>query len=430
MGQSRKRVGADGKARYTAYYEDLRGRRRSAGTFGSKKAADKAWQRAEVRVAEGRAGDPRRGRQTVQRYVEDEWFPNHVIEHTTRQTYTYLLYRYLLPEFGPMRMIEVLPSHVREWVVRLQREGVGAPTIRYCKVIVDAIFPTALNDQVTFLHPGKGVKTPPLATRPRRIITPEQFDAFYEALPDATMRLLVDTDITTGIVTVSRVVVELNPKFHPHGGRFLVKEYPKDKEWRRFRLSAQITAKIKAHVEAGKLGPEDLIFELRLPSTPRRRRIPDALPDPATLGLTEPNEAGRRYQHGTLPGYGAGRCRCRHCKDAVAVYRARRRATGKDQPRAPRTVDTDGHIGRDWFRRNVWQPAEEKAGLGIHITPHGLRHAHASWLLAGGADLEVVKERLGHASIVTTEKYLHTLPEADDTALTALRHVRSRPRAA
>ncbi len=449
MGQSRKRVGADGKARYTAYYEDLRGRRRSAGTFGSKKAADKAWQRAEVRVAEGRAGDPRRGRQTVQRYVEDEWFPNHVIEHTTRQTYTYLLYRYLLPEFGPMRMIEVLPSHVREWVVRLQREGVGAPTIRYCKVIVDAIFTTALNDQVTFLHPGKGVKTPPLATRPRRIITPEQFDAFYEALPDATMRLLVETDIesglrwgeltelrpkdidfTTGIVTVSRVVVELNPKFHPHGGRFLVKVYPKDKEWRRFRLSAQITAKIKAHVEAGKLGPEDLIFELRLPSTPRRRRIPDALPDPATLGLTEPNEAGRRYQHGTLSGYGAGRCRCRHCKDAVAVYRARRRATGKDQPRAPRTVDTDGHIGRDWFRRNVWQPAEEKAGLGIHITPHGLRHAHASWLLAGGADLEVVKERLGHASIVTTEKYLHTLPEADDTALTALRHVRSRPRAA
>ena len=36
----------------------------------------------------------------------------------------------------------------------------------------------------------------------------------------------------------------------------------------------------------------------------------------------------------------------------------------------------------------------------------GLRHAHASWLLAGGADLQVVKERLGHSSIVTTQKYL------------------------
>ena len=60
-------------------------------------------------------------------------------------------------------MVEILPSHVREWVNELEREGVGAPTIKYCKVIVDAIFTTALNDQVTFLHPGKGVKTPPVA---------------------------------------------------------------------------------------------------------------------------------------------------------------------------------------------------------------------------------------------------------------------------
>jgi len=46
--------------------------------------------------------------------------------------------------------------------------------------------------------------------------------------------------------------------------------------------------------------------------------------------------------------------------------------------------------------------------------------------LAGGADLAVVKERLGHASIVTTQKYLHTLPDADETALDALAKVRNR----
>ena len=38
---------------------------------------------------------------------------------------------------------------------------------------------------------------------------------------------------------------------------------------------------------------------------------------------------------------------------------------------------------------------------------HDLRHSHASWLLAGGADLQVVKERLGHASIMTTQRYLN-----------------------
>jgi site-specific recombinase XerD len=55
---------------------------------------------------------------------------------------------------------------------------------------------------------------------------------------------------------------------------------------------------------------------------------------------------------------------------------------------------------------------------------HDLRHAHGSWLLAGGADLQIVKERLGHVSIATTEKYLHTLPQADDTALAALARIR------
>jgi site-specific recombinase XerD len=45
---------------------------------------------------------------------------------------------------------------------------------------------------------------------------------------------------------------------------------------------------------------------------------------------------------------------------------------------------------------------------------------------AGGADLQVVKQRLGHGSLRTTEKYLHTLPDADETALEALSKMRNR----
>jgi hypothetical protein len=76
----------------------------------------------------------------------------------------------------------------------------------------------------------------------------------------------------------------------------------------------------------------------------------------------------------------------------------------------------------------AWKPALDTAGIGIRVRTHDLRHAHASWLLAGGADLQTVKERLGHGSIITTEKYLHTLAETDDTALTALAAVRQRHR--
>jgi site-specific recombinase XerD len=142
--------------------------------------------------------------------------------------------------------------------------------------------------------------------------------------------------------------------------------------------------------------------------------------------LTEPNDKGRSYHHGTLTAYQAGKCRCQFCRDALADYRARRRALGLDNPRRPRLVQTDaaGHMSNDWFRHHVWNPALAAADLGFRVTPHGLRHAHASWLLEGGADLQVVKERLGHGSITTTEKYLHTLPDAGKAALAALDRIR------
>ncbi len=273
MGYSRARNGRDGKPRYTAYYWDIRGRERSAGTFTSRKEADKAWQREETKVAEGRAGDPKRGRQTFERYVRVEWLPAHVMELRTRENYTYYLDRRIIPEFGPMRMVEILPAHVREWVTRLTREGVKPQAVRYCMVVLSAIFTTALNDQVTFLHPCKGVKTPPIPKKPQNIISPERFDDLYAVLPTETMKLLVETDIEsglrwgeltelrpldldlgTGILTVSRVVVELPPKFHPDGGRFLIKDYPKDQEHRRLKLSRQIVTKIKAFIRGAGTG--------------------------------------------------------------------------------------------------------------------------------------------------------------------------------
>lgn len=109
-----------------------------------------------------------------------------------------------------MRMVEMLPSHVREWINRIQAEGVGRPTIQKCKVISDAVFTTALNDLITSLHPGRGVTIPPVARKTRRIITPEQFDRIYFGLPDERMRLLIETDIETGLRWGE--LTELRPK--------------------------------------------------------------------------------------------------------------------------------------------------------------------------------------------------------------------------
>jgi integrase len=88
------------------------------------------------------------------------------------------------------------------------------------------------------------------------------------------------------------------------------------------------------------------------------------------------------------------------------------------------STSTGSPVSRNVFRTRVWLPAIADSKITQRVRFHDLRGAHASWLLAGGADLKAVMDRLSHKQIQTTQQYLGRLPDADDRALAAFGAVR------
>jgi len=101
-------------------------------------------------------------------------------------------------------------------------------------------------------------------------------------------------------------------------------------------------------------------------------------------------------------------------------------ATGKRGEDLLFSTSTGSPVSRNVFRTRVWLPAVASSKIKQHVRFHDLRGAHASWLLAGGADLKAVMDRLGHKQIQTTQQYLGRLPDADDRALAAFETIRNR----
>jgi integrase len=368
-----KRRGLTG-IRFIALYRDPSGRKRSAGTFGTEREARHAARRAESAVEGGSWFDRTSGKVTFRDYVEQTWWPSRHLELSTKQSYRSYLDRHFLPFFGDLPMAKIMPSTVQAWVTAAVADGLSARSVVKYHVMLHSVFKRAVRDRVIPYNPCAETELPKVVTKKLPTLTPEEFDQLLTMIPERWTPLVL-TAIETGLRWGELIALR-----------------PRHVDFLRRTISV-----------------EETIVELSKKNSPTGERM-----------IVKPypkNNEPRTVRVG---------------QDLLDLLAARIQHLGLDRDDLlfPSTDIAGGSpVSRNTFRTRVWLPSLQKAKLGHHVRMHDLRHAHASWLLAGGADLKTVMDRMGHSQIQTTQKYLHTLPDADDRALTAFQRTRGRGRA-
>jgi integrase len=369
------RTAEDGSRRFQAMYRDPSGRQRSAGTHSSRRVAEQAGRRAEARVEAGTWIDRAAGRISFRRYVEEFWWPSRHLELSTKAGYRANLDRHFLPYLGEMPMADILPSTIQSWVTKAVNEGLSARSVVKYHVMLHSIFKRAVRDRIIAYNPCAETELPKVVARKTAILTPEEFDRLLAAIPDRWTPLVL-TAIETGLRWGE--LIALRPRHLDFLRRTIVVEETVVEVSKKFSPTGERMV-IKPY-------PKD--------NEPRTLRVSRQLLE-------------------------------------ILAARIKALRLGRDDLLFPSSETNSGSpVSRNTFRTRVWLPALAKADLQYHVRMHDLRHAHASWLLAGGADLKTVMDRMGHSQIHTTQKYLHALPDAQDRALAAFQRTREHGRTA
>jgi integrase len=367
MSYTRPKTLKNGTVRYYAAYLGADGRYHEEGGYKTEKEAAKIAAQRELEAARGDWASPMAGRTTFADYVTGYYWPTtEHLEVSTRTAYRYYLDKHFIPRFGKLPMRRISPSMIQAWVNDATRDGLSARSAVKYHALLHKIFNRAVVDRVIPVNPASHTALPKVVTKPKQIITAEQFEAILTKVPARyrTMVLLAietglrwgelialrpcDIDLKTHVVLVCRTIGEVAKKHSPNGERCYVKDYPKDDEQRRIQIDRVTGRLLREHIKSYEVEDTGLLFTSKA-GTP---------------------------------------------------------------------------LSRNNFRTKYWAPAVKAAKVEQKVTFHNLRAAHASWLLAGGADIIVVQERLGHRRITTTQQYTGTLPDAGDRALAAFRKIR------
>lgn len=370
--------------RWRGKYRDADGRTRVAGSSTSKRAAKKLAEDKESEIRHGVWQNPDAGRMLFSEYFTKHFLPNKTVELNTKRTYQTHYDVSLEPEFGNVELMKITGPRIQRWVSKMEREGVGVRTIEGRFISLQTILAgrrgvSAMRDGLIVKNPCEGITLPARDARSPEVYTPPE---------------------------VELLMTELGPQWSPVA--LLAAETG-------MRWGELMGLKVKDFNE------DFTVVNVR------RTLLQVAVKDTGngTPYLEKPRPKGKQARRLTLD-------------DAVAAmlktYVRERRLFPEDRlfsmpdkdglPLRTEAWPTGLPISRTWYRTR-WVKAHKEAGVQPRRF-HDLRGSHVSWLLAGGADIKTVMDRVGHNQLSTTQLYVGALDGSDERALDALRVLKAR----
>lgn len=345
-------------SRFTGYYRDKNGDRCSAGTFDTK---EEALQSAKTAEQLGVVGSYR-VTLPLETYIK-AWLPKADLLPITKKNYESVLKIHVLPILGKRRVNSIKRSHVREMLETLRQKGVSASTRLQAKASLGSALAELVNADQLEVNPTHKITVKQLDSNElRNVLEPDDFKEILSHLPNEASKLfskfLVLTGCRFGEATEIRVK-DLNPKSREVYVQRRVSDLgAKVNDGKRFLVVPATKSGHRRMVVVSEVFMEELMSH--------------------TLGMS---------------------------KNDLVFPKA---LIVEDLDEDKTYANTTGHLPRDSWRR-IWVKAIDQAKIGWVPRTHDLRHANATLLLKNGIDVHEVKERLGHQSITTTERYLHRI---------------------
>jgi integrase len=430
--------------RYRVRWRDAEGREHGQ-TVPTKKLALQRKAEVEIQAAQGSVRDPRRGR------IGFGTFLRRSLEHAEGdlRPATLALYRtqaeqYVLPELGGMQLAAIEPADLRDFYRKLQRSGVGKPTVEVVHRLVSRTFAIAIDDGLVVSNPAARAKAPRAQRKPTRVLSREEvcrivysldriawvkrqwnhvWDHQLSGRANRANRALENEDadwMRRELDVISRVCASDEERISyvlmdKAQRETFLEERGQDRVWpvgdafTDEGLNAPATMAILAAFTGLRFGEAAALRRrhLRLDDKRPRVEVTEALTEvqgTLTIGPTKTDGSRRSVPIASEPVSAAMRDYVRELQPDDLLF------TGRD----------GGLMSRTRFRARFWQPAVLFAGISPEPGFHDLRHSYAAWMIESNVHPKRLQERLGHTSIRTTlDIYGHLMAslESEDSDL-------------